>query len=88
MSKYNFIYRYNWNVVTSAVWRKYPNHILSHVLGAHILNRYIDTEGNLRTTRLMETVSPVPEWVTKVKNAILTVYWYINEKFFWRGINS
>lgn len=60
------IYRHNWDVVTTALWLKYPNPKLSHVESVHTIDSYIDGDGNLRVKRILTTNTSIPRWIKSV----------------------
>lgn len=60
------IFRHAWEIVTEAVWRKYPNDLNPMVKAIDILDREVDKEGNLRTVRLIGTVPILPAWATYI----------------------
>lgn len=58
------MYPFNWDVVTRAFWNKYPNEHLSHIERVDVLDRYLDAQGCLVTTRLAKvTQRNLPGWV-------------------------
>lgn len=61
------ICRHDWNVVTTALWLKYPNPKLSHVESVDTIDSYIDSNGNLRVKRILTTNSSIPKWIQSVQ---------------------
>jgi len=57
------IFQHNFDIVTSAFWRKYPNLHASHVKEIDTYSRRIDAEGRLIVHRLMRCESQVPVWL-------------------------
>ncbi|KAG6579827.1 uncharacterized protein IUM83_11397 [Phytophthora cinnamomi] len=58
------VYPFEWDVVTRAFWNKYPNSRLAHVERVDVLDRRLDAQGRLVTTRLAKvTQRNVPGWV-------------------------
>ncbi|EGZ15380.1 hypothetical protein PHYSODRAFT_354773 [Phytophthora sojae] len=58
------VYPFQWDVVTRAFWNKYPNSRLAHVERVDVLDRRLDAQGRLVTTRLAKvTQRNVPGWV-------------------------
>lgn len=58
------VYPFQWDVVTRAFWNKYPNSRLAHVERVDVLDRRLDAQGRLVTTRLAKvTQKNVPGWV-------------------------
>ncbi|KAJ3268822.1 hypothetical protein HDV01_002174 [Terramyces sp. JEL0728] len=51
-----------WSDVTLAVWKKYPNPFASHVLSADVIDRYVDSQGILHSTRLFLKKGKIPSW--------------------------
>lgn len=47
------LHRFNWDAVSLAHFRKYPNPYASHVLSSDIIERRIDSDGFLHTRRLL-----------------------------------
>ncbi len=71
------IYRYPWDIVSRAFWRKYPNPRLQYVVRMDIVSRFIDNGGRLCTARVAKCVERgMPEWV----ESILGRYWYVYEE--------
>ena len=52
-----------WDRVTQAVWRKYPNDLNPNVKTMDVLERHVDEQGQLHTTRLVGTEGFLPSWV-------------------------
>ncbi|KAG1218980.1 hypothetical protein G6F35_007872 [Rhizopus arrhizus] len=57
-----FNYDYQWQNVTLAFWLRYPNPFASHVLAVDVLDRYVDENGILKTTRLVLKKGKAPKW--------------------------
>ncbi|CEI99050.1 hypothetical protein RMCBS344292_13144 [Rhizopus microsporus] len=57
-----FSYDYPWQNVTLAFWLRYPNPFASHVLAVDVLDRYVDENGILKTTRLVLKKGKAPKW--------------------------
>ncbi|KAJ3210966.1 hypothetical protein HK099_008140 [Clydaea vesicula] len=54
-------YSYNWQTITTANWRKYPNELSSHVLSCDVISREVDpSTGILKTERLLKCKQNVP----------------------------
>ncbi|KAG1520606.1 hypothetical protein G6F52_007511 [Rhizopus delemar] len=60
-----FNYDYQWQNVTLAFWLRYPNPFASHVLSVDVLDRYVDENGILKTTRLVLKKGKTPKWFPK-----------------------
>ena len=61
-------YEFSWEMVSQALWLKYPNPLSTHVLASDILSRTIDSDGVLHTVRLILKTSSVPSWGKSVCN--------------------
>jgi len=55
-----------WETVVLAAWRKYPNPMNPNVVGIDTVERTVDTQGTLRSHRLMSTEWGLSSWITKV----------------------
>ncbi|KAM0684618.1 hypothetical protein MDAP_000389 [Mitosporidium daphniae] len=62
-------YEFSWEMVSQALWLKYPNPLATHVLASDILSRTIDSDGILHTVRLLLKTSSVPSWGKSLINA-------------------
>ncbi|KAJ1961355.1 Phospholipid metabolism protein [Dipsacomyces acuminosporus] len=61
------VFKYDWDTVSLANWRKYPNDKTPHVRHVEILNQDIDSEtGILRTERLIMVRQNVPTLIRKL----------------------
>ncbi|KAG1444173.1 hypothetical protein G6F56_010407 [Rhizopus delemar] len=60
-----FQYDHSWQNVTLAFWLRYPNPFASHVLCVDVLDRYVDENGILNTTRLVLKKGKAPKWFPK-----------------------
>ncbi|KAI9311116.1 PRELI-like family-domain-containing protein [Dichotomocladium elegans] len=60
--QHTFNYDHPWQNVTYAFWLRYPNPFASHVLAVDVLDRYVDENGVLRTTRLVLKKGKLPKW--------------------------
>lgn len=49
-----------WETVTKAAMQKYPNPMNPSVFGVDVLDRSVDTEGRLHSTRLLSTEWGLP----------------------------
>ena len=54
--------QHNWESVTMAIFKKYPNPFASHVLSDDVIERRIDNLGRLITTRLFTKQGKLPKW--------------------------
>ncbi|KAI8971457.1 PRELI-like family-domain-containing protein [Mycotypha africana] len=57
-----FNYDSSWQNVTLAFWLRYPNPFASHVLAVDVLDRCVDENGVLKTTRLVLKKGKAPKW--------------------------
>lgn len=57
------IFNHCWERVTQAVWRKYPNDLNPNVKTMDVLDRHVDEQGRLHTTRLVGSEGFLPVWV-------------------------
>lgn len=60
------VFDHPWATVCQAAWRKYPNPINPVVSGIDILERKVDGDGIMRTTRLLQTQWRIPSWATSL----------------------
>jgi hypothetical protein len=60
------VHRHPWERVTYAFWKKYPNPMSPHVVDIDVLDRHIDDEGRLQTTRLITCKDKIPDWISSV----------------------
>ncbi|KAJ2452629.1 Phospholipid metabolism protein [Coemansia sp. RSA 2336] len=61
------VFKHDWETVSLANWRKYPNEQTPHVRHVEILNQEMDPEtGVLRTERLIMVQQPVPALIRRV----------------------
>lgn len=69
------VYPYSWDVVTRAFWNKYPNKTLAHVERVDVLDRRLDAQGRLVTSRLAKcTQGNLPGWAKSVLGSSSYVY--------------
>ncbi|RKP39611.1 PRELI-like family-domain-containing protein [Dimargaris cristalligena] len=55
-------YEHPWSRVTVAFWLRYPNPFAAHVLSTDVIDRHVDPNGVLHTTRLILKRGNVPRW--------------------------
>ncbi|KAI8372568.1 PRELI-like family-domain-containing protein [Choanephora cucurbitarum] len=60
-----FDYDFQWQNVTLAYWLRYPNPFASHVLAVDVLDRHVDANGVLKTTRIVLKKGKAPKWFPK-----------------------
>ena len=63
-----FQYDHPFETVTLAVFMKYPNPFASHVLASDVIERFIDSNGCLHTSRLFLKEGAVPKWGRSVRS--------------------
>ncbi|KAG0224888.1 hypothetical protein BGW42_008313 [Actinomortierella wolfii] len=69
------IFDHDWDHVTAANWRKYPNEQCPHVIAVDILDRHVDPEtGILHTERLLTCKQNAPAMVLKFLGGSTTSY--------------
>lgn len=61
--KNTHIFQNDFATVSLAFFNRYPNPYASHVLSIDTLSRYIDSHGQLHTTRLIRKTGKLPRWV-------------------------
>ncbi|XP_005105804.1 PRELI domain containing protein 3B [Aplysia californica] len=59
-------FNHSWETVVTAAWRKYPNPHNPSVTGLDVVDRTVDSEGRLKSHRLMTTNWGIPGWVAKL----------------------
>ncbi|GAB5591217.1 hypothetical protein Unana1_06117 [Umbelopsis nana] len=69
--QHTFAYDHPWENVSYAFWLRYPNPFASHVVCADVIDRSINEDGVLTTTRLVLKKGKLPKWFPKhfVKNS-------------------
>lgn len=55
-----------WETVTKAAMQKYPNPMNPSVFGVDVLDRSVDTQGRLHSTRLLSTEWGLPSMAKSV----------------------
>ncbi|KAF9581987.1 hypothetical protein BGW38_000810 [Lunasporangiospora selenospora] len=55
-------FEHSWNNVTYAFWLRYPNPFAAHVVGCDVIDRSVDENGVLRSTRLILKQGVLPRW--------------------------
>lgn len=58
--------RHPWSKTTMAVFQKYPNPFANHVLSADVIERYVDAQGVLHSTRLFLKRGILPAWARRL----------------------
>lgn len=56
-----------WETVTNAAMQKYPNPMNTSVFGVDVLDRSVDTDGRLHSTRLLSTEWGLPAMAKSVR---------------------
>lgn len=60
------IFKYSWHQLASAFWNRYPNKYSRHVLSEDVLDRRVDTSGQLVTRRLFVKTNSCPKWIERL----------------------
>merc|ERR1712141_879979 len=60
------IFSHPWETIVQAAWRKYPNPINPNVTGLDVIDREVDSNGILKTHRLMSTSWGMPGWAQAI----------------------
>ncbi|AMD19033.1 HBR132Cp [Eremothecium sinecaudum] len=59
-----YVFDYEWEKVTAANWKKYPNEVSTHVIATDVLRREVDATGRkLVSERLFTIQQCVPKWI-------------------------
>jgi len=59
----NHTFYHPFDRVTSAFWRKYPNEAAPHVKHVDVVDRRVDDQGRLITSRIVSCESALPSWL-------------------------
>jgi len=59
------VFDHPWHTVVHAAWRKYPNPLKPEVVGLDVIDRKVDSNGVLRTHRVITTEWHIPSWATR-----------------------
>jgi len=59
------VFDHPWHTVVHAAWRKYPNPLKPEVVALDVIDRKVDKDGVLRTSRVISTEWHIPYWVTR-----------------------
>lgn len=59
-------FRSPWNQIAIAFWKRYPNKHSKHVLSEDILDRKVDSSGQLVTKRLFVKTNSTPKWIERL----------------------
>ncbi|XP_068197616.1 PRELI domain containing protein 3B-like [Antennarius striatus] len=65
-------FNHPWDTVTKAAMQKYPNPMNPSVLGVDVLQRHVDTQGRLHSTRLLSTEWGLPAIAKSIIGATRT----------------
>lgn len=60
------VFDHPWQTVVHAAWRKYPNPLKPEVVGLDVVDRKVDEQGVLRSSRVLSTEWHVPSYVTRL----------------------
>ncbi|XP_058500131.1 PRELI domain containing protein 3B-like [Solea solea] len=72
------IFNHPWETVTKAAMQKYPNPMNPCVFGVDVLDRSVDTQGRLHSTRLLSTEWGLPAMAKSIIGATRTCI-YVQE---------
>ncbi|CCG82085.1 Protein ups1 homolog [Taphrina deformans PYCC 5710] len=64
----DFTYDHPWSTVTLAYFLRYPNPHARHVLASDVIDRYVDEQGCLHSTRLLLKRGKLPAWGARILN--------------------
>lgn len=64
----DFTYDHPWSTVSLAYFLRYPNPYARHVLASDVIDRFIDAEGCLHSTRILLKKGKLPAWGAKILN--------------------
>lgn len=70
------IFSHNWETVTQSQWRKYPNPHNTAVLGTDVLERHVDQNRVLHTSRIITSDWNLSAWVQRLVGANRVAYGY------------
>lgn len=63
----DFLYSHSWENVTTAIWKKYPNDKVNHVLKVDTLSQSVDpVTGVLTVERLLTCKQKIPYLIRQV----------------------
>ena len=71
------VFHNDFSSVTSVVFNKYTNPYATHVLSIDTIDRKVDSEGNLLTTRLLRKKGKLPRWIEYIVGSRITESWMI-----------
>ncbi|KAG4105240.1 MSF1-domain-containing protein [Neocallimastix lanati (nom. inval.)] len=78
MKLFEIIHRipHPWTQVTQAHWEKYPNDHSAHISSVDTIERYVDENGILHTTRLLSGKQKIPKILAKIFNSSDVAYFH------------
>lgn len=62
----NHTFQNSWNQIAVAFWKRYPNKHSRHVLSEDVLDRKVDSSGQLITKRLFVKTNSTPKWIERL----------------------
>jgi len=65
-----------WSQVTQAHWEKYPNDHSAHIISVDTIERYVDDDGILHTTRLLSGKQKIPKILARIFNSSDVAYFH------------
>jgi len=60
------IFSHNWETVVQSQFRKYPNPHNTNVMGTDVLDRHVDSDGRLHSTRIITSDWKLAPWVQRL----------------------
>lgn len=60
------VFSHNWETVVQSQFRKYPNPHNTNVMGTDVLERHVDADGKLHSTRIITSDWKLAPWVQKL----------------------
>jgi hypothetical protein len=63
---YEVTFKYSWDKMAQALWKRYPNPHSRHVLTEDTYWRTSNNDNQLVTRRIITKTNPIPKWAEKV----------------------
>ena len=60
------VFSHNWETVVQSQFRKYPNPHNTNVMGTDVLDRHVDGQGRLHSTRIITSDWKLAPWVQRL----------------------
>lgn len=61
-----YTFNSNWHQLATAFWKRYPNKYSKHVLSEDVIDRKINSLGQLVTKRLFVKTNSCPKWIERL----------------------